>query len=154
MATVREKLQVRMRLAGECPSHSRADVAVRDVKVTIDEPVERGGTNAGLSPTETLMASLIGCTNVIAHKVAHRNGVRLDAMSVRLEADFDRRGVTLQEEVEVPFPSVTLYLDITTDADDAAVETVKRELAMFCPVSKVIRRAGTEIREVWTVTRP
>jgi uncharacterized OsmC-like protein len=142
-----------MRLAGECVAHSRTDVTVRDVKVTIDEPVERGGTNLGLSPTETLMAALIGCTNVITHKIAHKNGVHLQAMSVRLEVDFDRRGVTLQEEVEVPFPAATLYIDITTDADDAAVETVKRELAMFCPVSKVIRHAGTEIREVWTVTR-
>jgi uncharacterized OsmC-like protein len=143
-----------MKLAGECASHARTDVAVRDVRVTIDEPVERGGTNAGLSPTETLMASLIGCTNVIAHKVARRNGVRLEAMSVRLEVEFDRRGVTLQEEVEVPFPSATLHIDITTDADDASIETLKRELAMFCPVSKVLRHAGTEIREVWTVARP
>jgi uncharacterized OsmC-like protein len=154
MVTVKEKLQVRMRLGGECPSHARTDVAVRDVKVTIDEPVERGGTNLGLSPTETLMASLIGCTNVITHKVAHKNGVHLKALSVRLEADFDRRGVTLQEEVAVPFPAATLYIDVATDADDAAIETVKRELAMYCPVSKVIRAAGTDLKEVWTVTRP
>ena len=153
MAVVKEKTQVRMRLAGECASHARTDVTVRDVKVTIDEPAERGGTNLGLSPTETLMAALIGCTNVIAHKVAHQNGVDLKAMSVRLEADFDRRGVTLQEEVGVPFPAATLYIDITTDAGDAAIETVKRELAMFCPVSKVIRAAGTDLKEVWTVTR-
>jgi uncharacterized OsmC-like protein len=154
MVVVKEKTQVRMKLAGAGVSHARTDVAVRDVKVTIDEPVERGGTNLGLSPTETLMAALIGCTNVITHKIAHKNGVDLKALSVRLEADFDRRGVTLQEEVEIPFPTGTLYIDITTDADAAAIETVKRELAMFCPVSKVIRAAGTELTEVWTVTRP
>ncbi len=154
MVEVKPKLQVRMKLAGECPSHSRTDVTVRDVKVTVDEPVERGGTNQGPSPTETLMASLIACTNVITHKVAEKNGVHLHAMRVRLEADFDRRGVTLQEEVDVPFPAATLYIDITTDADDAAVAKVKRELAMFCPVSKVIRGSGTRLEEVWTVTRP
>jgi len=154
MALIKEKLQVRMKLGGACPSHSRTDVSVRDVRVTIDEPVERGGTNLGLSPTETLMASLVGCTNVITHKVAKKNGVELKAMSVRLEADFDRRGVTLAEEVAVPFPSVTLYIDVTTDADDAAIERVKRELAMFCPVSKVIRGSGSEVKEIWTVTRP
>jgi hypothetical protein len=32
--------------------------------------------------------------------------------------------------------------------------TVQQELAMFCPVSKVIRAAGTEIEEVWTVSLP
>jgi uncharacterized OsmC-like protein len=154
MVEVKQKTQVRMKLDGECPSHSRTDVSVRDVRLTVDEPIERGGTNQGPSPTETLMAALIACTNVITHKVAHKNGVHLHAMHVRLEADFDRRGVILQEEVDVPFPAATLYIDITTDADDAAVAKVKRELAMFCPVSKVIRGSGTRLEEVWTVARP
>ncbi len=154
MVEVKQKTQVKLKLDGECPSHARTDVSVRDVRVTIDEPVERGGTNQGPSPTETLMAALIACTNVITHRVAHANGVRLQAMRVRLEADFDRRGVTLAEEVDVPFPSATLFIDVTTDADDAALARVKRELAMFCPVSKVIRGSGTRLEEVWTVTRP
>ncbi|HLB15720.1 MAG TPA: OsmC family protein [Burkholderiales bacterium] len=153
MVEVRQKTQVRMKLDGECASHSRTDVSVRDVKVTIDEPIERGGTNQGPSPTETLMAALIACTNVITHKVARANGVHLHAMRVRLEADFDRRGVLLAEEVDVPFPRATLFIDVTTDADDAAVAKVKHELAMFCPVSKVIRASGTRLEEVWTVTR-
>lgn len=154
MVVVREKTQVRMMLEGRAASHARTDVGVRDVRTVIDEPLERGGTNQGLSPTETLMAALIGCTNVIGHKVAHRNGIELQAMTLRLEADFDRRGVTLQEEVAVPFPGITLYIDVVTPASDAQIETLKRELAMFCPISKVIRAAGTELREVWTVTRP
>jgi putative redox protein len=151
MVVVKQKTQVRMKLDGACQSHSRTDIAVRDQKAVIDEPAERGGTNQGPTPTETLMASLIGCTNVIAHKVAEKNGVHFKSMHVRLEADFDRRGVTLQEEVAVPFPSATLYIEVTTDADAAAMEKVKKELAMFCPVSKVIRGAGTRLDEVWTV---
>jgi hypothetical protein len=31
---------------------------------------------------------------------------------------------------------------------------VKRELAMFCPVSKVFRNAGIELKEVWNVKAP
>lgn len=154
MVQIREKTLVTMKLDGRCTSHSRTDVSVRGVGATIDEPAERGGTNQGLTPTETLMASLVGCTNVITHKVAAKNGVRIESMHVRLEAQFDRRGVTLQEEVDVPFPSVTLYIDLVTDADAAAVETVKRELAMFCAVSKVIRASGSEVKEVWNVRAP
>lgn len=131
MVTVMPKTVVTMRLNGNCVSHSRTDVSVRDVKTAIDEPAERGGTNEGLTPTETLMASLIGCTNVITHKVAEKNGVDIESMSIRLEAQFDRRGVTLAQEVNVPFPSVTLYIDLVTRADAAAVEKVKRELTMF-----------------------
>jgi len=154
MVTIRPKTVVTMKVEARCPSHARTDVRVRDVSTTIDEPAERGGTNTGPTPTETLMASLLGCTNVITHKVAHKNGVHIDAMSLRLEAQFDRRGVTLQEEVNVPFPEVTLYIDLTTSADQAAVDKVKQELNMFCPVSKVFRGCGTKVNEVWTVRRP
>ena len=154
MVTVTPKTVVTMRLNGSCASHSRTDVSVRDLKTTIDEPVERDGTNQGLTPTETLMASLIGCTNVISHKVAAKNGVDIQSMNIRLEAQFDRRGVTLAEEINVPFPSVTLYIDIVTTADTAAVEKVKRELHMFCPVSKVFGGCGTELKEVWNVRAP
>jgi putative redox protein len=154
MIQVREKTLVTMKLDGRCSSHSRTDVSVRDVHAVIDEPAERGGTNQGLTPTETLMASLVGCTNVITHKVAAKNGVKIESMHVRLEAQFDRRGVTLQEEVDVPFPSVTLFIDLVTNADAAAVENVKRELGMFCAVSKVFRACGSEVREIWNVRAP
>jgi len=73
---------------------------------------------------------------------------------VRLEAEFDRRGVLLEEEIDRPFTSVTLYIELETDADAAALERVKRELAMFCPVSKVLRGAGIALEEVWNVRRP
>ena len=46
------------------------------------------------------MAALVGCTNVITHKVARKNGVDIKSMNIRLEAQLDRRGVTLQEEIE------------------------------------------------------
>jgi uncharacterized OsmC-like protein len=154
MVTVTQKTVVTQRLEGRCTSHSRTDVTVRDRSMVIDEPLERGGTNQGFTPTETLMASLVGCTNVITHKVAHKNGVAIKSMNVRLEAQFDRRGVTLQEEIDRPFTAVTLYIDLATDADAAAVERVKRELAMFCAVSKVFRAAGIDLKEVWNVSRP
>ena len=154
MVTVTPKTVATMRLSGSCVSHSRTDVTVRDLRTTIDEPVERGGTNQGLTPTETLLASLLACTNVITHKVAEKNGVRIDSMNVRLEAQLDRRGVQLMEEVDVPFAAITLYIDVATSADPQALERVKRELGMFCPVSKVLRGCGTEVKEVWNVRAP
>lgn len=153
MVTIREKTVVKMRLDGACPSHSLTEVSTRDVKTIVDEPAERGGTNKGPSPTETLMAALIACTNVITHKVAEKNGVDIKSLHVKLEADFDRRGVRLVEEVEVPFPAITLFIDMATDAPADKVELVKKELPMFCAVSKVMRASGSQINEIWNVTR-
>lgn len=104
MAVVKEKTVVTQRVHGACPTHSRTDISTRDVTSVIDEPKERGGTNMGPSPTETLMAALIACTNVISHKCAATHGIVFKSMSIDAEAQFDRRGVQLIEAVEVPFP--------------------------------------------------
>lgn len=154
MVTVKPKAIVTMKMDGACISHARTDVSVRDLRSIIDEPKERGGTNLGPSPTETMMAALVACTNVITHRVAEKNGVHVHGLRIGLEADFDRRGVMMEEEVKVPFPGVRLRIDLTTDADAAAVEKVKRELPMYCPVSKVFQAAGTKVEEIWTVKRP
>ncbi len=154
MATVKPKLVGQLKLHGDSLSHARTDISVRDVEATTDEPVERGGTNMGLSPVEALMASLIGCTNVISHKIAEKNGVHFDAMTIDADVTFDRRGTQLMEDVRVPFPEITLTINVTTAADDGAIETIKTDLGKFCPVAKVLREAGTNIIEVWNVTRP
>lgn len=153
MVTVKQKTVVTQKLTGDAKSHSLTEVKSRDVSSIIDEPAERGGTNKGLTPTETLMAALIGCTNVVFHRAAHANGVNVQGLSVRLESQFDRRGVTLQEEIEVPFPKITMYIDLKTDADDAKIAEAKRQLKMYCPVAKVIRASGTDLEEIWTVQR-
>ncbi len=154
MATVKPKLVGQLKLHGDSLSHARTDISVRDVETTTDEPEERGGTNMGLSPVETLMAGLIGCTNVISHKIAEKNGIHFESMEIDADVTFDRRGTQLVEEVKVPFPEITLTINVTTSADDAAMEIVKTDLAKYCPLAKVLREAGTDLREVWNVTRP
>ncbi len=154
MAEAKAKTIVTMKLEATCPTHSRTDVVARDTETTIDEPTVRGGTNLGPSPTETLMAALMGCTNTITHKIAAANGIEIKEMSLRVETVFDRRGVTLQEEVDVPFPETRLFINLTTDAEDAKIDRLKADLAKFCPVSKVIRGAGTKLTEVWNISCP
>lgn len=154
MATVKPKLVGQLKMHGDSLSHSRTDISVRDVETTTDEPVERGGTNMGMSPVETLMAALIGCTNVISHKIAEKNDVHFDAMTIDADITFDRRGTQLMDDVRVPFPEITLTINVTTSADDAAIETIKTDLGKYCPVAKVLREAGTDITEIWNVTRP
>ena len=153
LVAVRPKTTVQQHIAATCPTHSRTDLRVRDLESVIDEPKERDGTNLGFTPTETLIASLIGCTNVIGHKIAHKHGIEFDEMAIEAEATFDRRGVMLAEEGSVPFPRIVLTINLRTGASEAEMEKVKTELPKFCPVSKLIREAGTVIEEVWNVTR-
>lgn len=152
MATVTPKTVVTYKIKGEAVSHSRTDVETRDVDMTIDEPEARGGTNMGLAPTEVMIAALIGCTNVIGQRVGESHGVHFEDMTVDAAADFDRRGVMLEEEIDVPFPKIVLTITAKSDATPDALENVKKDLARFCPISKVIRQSGTVIEEVWNIS--
>lgn len=153
MGAIKQKSIVTMQAHGDVMHHARTDVSVRDLTVTIDEPSERGGTNQGATPTETLVIALIGCTTVVSHRIAERLGIELENMSVNVAADFDRRGVMQEEHLTVPFPKMDLQISVTTSASDEDMRTLQEDLKKFCPISNVIRQSGTELTETWTVTR-
>jgi len=140
---------VNMKLEGSSKSHSRLDILARDVESVIDEPVARGGTNLGLSPTETLVSSLLGCTNVITHRIIEKMGLTIDSLEIKSKTKFNKDGASLIEEVDVPFTEIYLDIEISTNASSTELEEVKKQLGMYCPIAKVIRNSGTKINENW-----
>lgn len=152
MAAVRPKTVVDIKMSGVAETHARSRIAARDLTTVLDEPAIRGGTNQGLTPTETLVASYIGCTNVIASRIAEHMGLHVEEMRVDATAQFDRRGVMMEEELAVPFPEIRLEISCRTNASPAQLEQWKRDLARFCPVGKVIKGSGTKVVEVWNVS--
>jgi len=146
---VTQKHTVALKASAHCPTHSKADISIRDLNFAIDEPTERGGTNMGPTPTDAAIAALVGCTNVISNKCAKKLGIDIGQLTVNATAQFDRRGVLLSEEIDVPFVSITL--DITANGPATAEELaqVAEEAAKFCPLSKLFRQAGTEVIENW-----
>jgi len=150
---ITQKTLVPMTVSAECPTHARTSARAGKHELIIDEPPARGGTDQGPTPIETMIASLLGCTNVILNRVAEKNHVEVRALSLAAEASFDRHGVLLEEEVAVPFPEIRLTINLTTPSTDLQVERVKADLGKFCPVSRVIRPSGTRLEEIWNVTR-
>ena len=146
---IRMKSSVKLRAKAKCPSHSRADVGIRDLTFAIDEPTERGGTNAGPTPTDTALAALIGCTNVIGHKCAEAQGIDIGHLQIDATCDFDRRGVTLEQEIAIPFTSVRLNVVADGPASQAALDRVAQETEKYCPLSKLFKAAGTQVEVHW-----
>ena len=139
-----------LKATAECPSHSRADLSVRDLSFSIDEPVERGGTNAGPTPTDAAISALAGCTNVIAHKCAKALDVDIGHLSIDIKCYFDRGGVTLAEEVEVPFEKIILSVSSAGGkVSQAQLDQVAEETGKYCPLSKLFLNAGTKIEQTW-----
>lgn len=146
---IKMKTVVTYRTTAACPTHARTEIPVRDLHVVIDEPFERGGTNLGITPTETAMTALIACTNVIGNKNAKRLGVDLGEITIDAACDFDRRGVLMEEEIDVPFPAITLTVKCGGAATASELEAVGRETAKFCAIAKLFEAAGTTLTVNW-----
>ena len=147
---IKMKTTVKLRAKADCPSHAKSDITIRDLNFAIDEPTERGGTNLGPTPTDTVIAALIGCTNVIGHKCAGKLGVDIGHLKIDAICDFDRRGVTLEEEIEVPFEALTLKVVSDGTASDEELQAVAVEVAKFCPLSKLFENGGTALTVTWS----
>lgn len=154
MTGIKPKSTVQTKVSGSSESHSRTLLKTRDLVDVADEPEARGGTNEGFSPTEMAVAALIACTNVIGHKVAHKHGIDVHSLEIGADATFNRLGVTLQEEIDIPFPEIVLTIQLTTSSSEEEIEALKRDLPKFCPVSKVFEQSGTKITNNWIVSRP
>ena len=146
---IKMKTVVTYRTTARATSHSRTEIPVRDLTTIIDEPLERGGTNEGITPTETALAALIACTNVIGHKNAKRLGVDLGTVTIDADCKFDRRGVLMEEEIDVPFPAITLTVTCATSATQQDLTRVGRETSRFCAIAKLFEAAGTDLTVNW-----
>jgi putative redox protein len=146
---IKQKTNMTIKLRGRGTSHARSETEVDGNTVVIDEPVARGGTNEGPSPTATAYAALIGCTNVIGSKCADKLGIDIGHLQFEMEVDFDRRGVLLMEEVDVPFTAIRL--DVTADGpcSEEELQRVGAETAKFCAISKLFEQSGTDLRITW-----
>jgi len=69
-----------------------------------------------------------------------------------METDLDRRGVTMTEEVDVPFVEIRMTIHVKTAASEDQMDEIRRQLKMFCPVAKLFRMAGTNVIENWDVS--
>ena len=151
MVKIKPKTVIRFEVKGRCPTHARTHARVGKHTVIVDEPKARGGTDQGPTPTQTLAISLASCINVITNRVAEEMDIPIKGFSVDIVAHFDRRGVSGQKELEVPFPRIDATIKFKTTASKNKVGRLKTGLRQRCPISKVMRAAGTKLRETWDV---
>ncbi|MBT3990773.1 MAG: OsmC family protein [Rhodospirillaceae bacterium] len=138
-------------MGATCPSHARTDLATRDVELVTDEPIARGGTNLGFTPTETFIGSLIACTNVIGNRCAEKNNVELEIVSIDASYDFHFLGAQMKEEVGLPFSEIRLTINVKSDASAKQIAKVSEDLGKYCPVAKMFRQTGCNVVEDWVV---
>jgi putative redox protein len=103
-------------------------VQVRDHQVTVDEPVESGGEDAGPDPQELLAVSLASCTAITMEMYAGRKGWDIGHVEVDVEYTPAERGCPTKFELIVRLPA---------ELPDEQLERLKI-IAAKCPVHRVL----------------
>ncbi|HVN11434.1 MAG TPA: OsmC family protein [Kineosporiaceae bacterium] len=60
-------------------------IGVREHQITVDQPLEDGGTDAGPTPTELFVAALAGCVAYYARRYLARHGLPERGLQVAAE---------------------------------------------------------------------
>jgi putative redox protein len=119
------RMKATARRDGETFKHT---VQVRDHQLTVDEPLNVGGDDAGPDPQELLAVSLASCTAITMEMYAARKGWDIGHVEVAVEYSPSERGCPTKFQLVMRLP------------DDLPEEQVERLLviAAKCPVHRVL----------------
>src|SRR5689334_19686613 len=106
----------------------RQTIKIRDHGITVDEPADQGGDDAGPSPQELLAASLASCTAITMEMYAQRKGWDIGGVEVEAEYTPAERGCPTKFSLTLRLPS---------DLTDEQVERL-RVIAAKCPVHRTL----------------
>jgi putative redox protein len=106
----------------------RHSVHVRDHALSVDEPLDAGGQDAGPSPQELLAVSLASCTAITMEMYAARKGWEIGHVEVDVEYTPAERGCPTKFE---------LVLRLPEDLPEEQVERL-RVIATKCPVHRTL----------------
>ena len=106
----------------------RQTIKIRDHGLTVDEPADQGGDDAGPSPQELLAASLASCTAITMEMYAQRKGWDIGDVEVAVDYTPAERGCPTRFQLTMRFP------------DTLSEEMVERlrVIAAKCPVHRTL----------------
>ena len=114
----------------------RTDMEAGGYELVADEPKSLGGTEAGPTPYDYLLAALAGCTAMTLRMYADRKGWPLELVTVKLSQG--RIHATDCEECET---------------EEGRIDQIKREVVLEGPLEEEQRRRLLEVADMCPVHR-
>jgi len=118
----------------------RSETKIRQFSLTVDEPPNLGGTDAGPNPVELVLASLATCQEITYRAYATALGIPLESVSVKLEGSLDLRGFfAVKDGVRAGFDAVRGVVNLKSSAPAADLAKLKEVVDAHCPVLDILR---------------
>jgi putative redox protein len=118
----------------------RSETKIRQFSLTVDEPPNLGGTDAGPNPVELVLASLATCQEITYRAYATALGIPLESVSVKLEGSLDLRGfLAVKDDVRAGFSAVRGVVNLKSSAPAADLAKLKEVVDAHCLVLDILR---------------
>lgn len=124
-------------------SGTQVKVRSRGFDLTLDEPIEDGGTNLGMNPVEALLGALGACQAIVARVYAKRFNVQLDDFWVELEGDLDSDGYMDKADVRCGYSAIRYTYHIKSPSAQADIDAFVAFIGNKCPVGDSLAQPVT-----------
>jgi uncharacterized OsmC-like protein len=134
---------VRLRTEGRMADGTRVDMRAGAFEFGVDEPVSVGGTGTAPNPVQLALAALGSCQAITYRYWAEELGLRLDAVTVTVESDFDTGAFFgFPGAMGTPAPS-GVRCSVTLEGPDAAdrYDQLVAAVDEHCPVLDLFTRS-------------
>jgi uncharacterized OsmC-like protein len=119
----------------------RSEVRLREHRLTVDEPQGIGGSNAGPTPIELVLAALGTCQEITWRAFATALGIPLESVAVTVEGDIDFRGFfAIDESVRPGFERLRVRVRLESSASEEELARLRAAVNRHCPVLDMLTK--------------
>lgn len=109
--------------------------------ILVDEPPAIGGTDAGPSPVELLLAAFAACQEISYAVFAAVGGVPLESVKVHVRGNMDARGIVgADDSIPAGFSAISYRTEIKSSADPETIRRLVATAEQRCPVMSTLAR--------------
>ncbi|WP_156308605.1 OsmC family protein [Sphingobacterium endophyticum] len=105
-------------------------ISYEDLNILADEPIDLGGDNKGLAPTQLLLSSVGACKAITMRMYANRKQWKVDKIDIKVSSEIQK-----SELQQTTYIKCNIFIDGELDEDQ------KRRLYAIgekCPVHKML----------------
>ncbi|MBT2640810.1 OsmC family protein [Bacillus sp. ISL-41] len=132
----------------------KVDVQARGFHITIDEPVNLGGTDQGMNPVEMLLGALGACQSIVARVYCQKFGVELEDFRVELEGNLDTDGFMNKSDVRRGYSDIRYTYYIKSPSPEENIRALADFIAKTCPVDDTISNPVNVTRTEIVIENP
>lgn len=119
----------------------KVHASARGFSIVLDEPLEQGGTNAGMNPVELALCSLCACQTITTAIFSDFYGIPVEYVRVEANGEMDSDGFSgINPDVRSGLQKIHFRFIIKSKAPKIQVEELVKAVERMCPVGDSFRQ--------------